>query len=234
MLEVSNLDTFYGKKQALWEVSLKIREKETVTLVGANEAGKTTLIKTISGLLRPSSGRVEFLGKRIDGMAAHLISELGISQVPEGGKPFNDMTVRENLEMGAYPLSAWAAREESLEKVYQLFPFLKGQEGQSARTLSGGERQMLAMGRSLMAKPRLCMFDEPSYGLAPLMVKELFNFITKLNGQGITILLVEQNIRHALGIADRAYLLENGRVVLEGARDLFLNNDHVKRAYLGL
>ena len=234
MLEVSNLDTFYGKKQALWEVSLKIREKETVTLVGANEAGKTTLIKTISGLLRPSSGRVEFLGKRIDGMAAHLISELGISQVPEGGKPFNDMTVRENLEMGAYPLSAWAVKEERLEEVYHLFPFLKGRESQSARTLSGGERQMLAMGRSLMAKPRLCMFDEPSYGLAPLMVKELFNFITKLNEQGITILLVEQNIRHALGIADRAYLLENGRVVLEGARDLFLNNDHVKRAYLGL
>jgi len=234
VLEVSNLDTFYGKKQALWEVSLKIREKETVTLVGANEAGKTTLIKTISGLLRPASGHVEFLGKRIDGVAAHLISELGISQVPEGGKPFNDMTVRENLEMGAYPLNAWAVREESIEKVYQLFPFLKGRESQSARTLSGGERQMLAMGRSLMARPRLCMFDEPSYGLAPLMVKELFNFITKLSEQGITILLVEQNIRHALGIADRAYLLENGRVVLEGACDLFLNNDHVKRAYLGL
>ncbi len=234
MLEVSNLDTFYGKKQVIWDVSLKIREKETVTLVGANEAGKTTLIKTISGLLRPSSGRVEFLGKRIDGMAAHLISELGISQVPEGGKPFNEMTVRENLEMGAYPLRAWAGREERFEEVYHLFPFLKGREGQSARTLSGGERQMLAMGRSLMARPKLCMFDEPSYGLAPLMVKELFNFITKLNEQGITILLVEQNIRHALGIADRAYLLENGRIILEGECELFLNNDYVKKAYLGL
>jgi branched-chain amino acid transport system ATP-binding protein len=234
VLVVSNLDTFYGKKQALWDVSLEIREKETVTLVGANEAGKTTLLNTISGLLHPSSGRVEFLGKRIDGVAPHLISELGISQVPEGGKPFSDMTVRENLEMGAYPRSAWAVREERLEEVYHLFPFLKGRRGQSARTLSGGERQMLAMARSLMARPKLCMFDEPSYGLAPLMVKELFNYITKLNGQGITVLLVEQNIRHALRAADRAYLLENGRVVLEGACDLFLNNDHVKKAYLGL
>ena len=234
MLEVSNLNTFYGKKQALWDVSLKIHEKETIALVGANEAGKTTLLNTISGLLQPSSGRIEFLGRRIDGMAAYLVSDLGISQVPEGGKLFNEMTVRENLEMGAYPLSAWAKKEETLEEVYDLFPFLKGRAEQSARTLSGGERQMLAMGRSLMAKPKLCMFDEPSYGLAPVMVKELFNFISKLSEQGITILLVEQNIRHALGIGDRAYLLENGRVVLEGACSLFLDNDHVKKAYLGL
>ena len=234
MLEVGQLDTFYGKTQALWDVTLSVGEKEIVSLVGANEAGKTTLLKTISGFLRPAGGRVEFLGSRIDGLTPHAVVELGISQVPEGGKPFTEMTVRENLEMGAYPYQAWKQKEERLEEVYQLFPFLKGRERQLARTLSGGERQMLAMGRSLMARPRLCMFDEPSYGLAPLMVKELFKFVVTLNEQGITILLVEQNIRHALEIADKAYLLENGRIVLEGARELFLENDHVKKAYLGL
>ncbi|MFH1950489.1 MAG: ABC transporter ATP-binding protein [Pseudomonadota bacterium] len=234
MLEVSDLDTFYGKTQALWGVSLTIDEKKIVSMVGANEAGKTTLLNTISGLLRPASGRVEFLGRRIDGLTPDSIVELGISYVPEGGKPFIDMTVRENLEMGAYPYQAWKSRADRLEQVYQLFPFLKGRAGQLAKTLSGGERQMLAMGRSLMARPRLCMFDEPSYGLAPLMVKELFKFIMKLKEQGITILLVEQNIRNALEIADRAYLLENGRIVLEGARELFLHNDYVRKAYLGL
>jgi branched-chain amino acid transport system ATP-binding protein len=234
MLEVSNLDTFYGKTQAIWGVSLRIDEEEIIALVGANSAGKTTLLNTISGMLRPASGSVEFLGRRIDGLSPHAIVDLGISYVPEGGKLFTEMTVRENLEMGAYPCQTWKGREERLEQVYQLFPFLKGREGQLARTLSGGERQMLAMGRSLMARPRLCMFDEPSYGLAPLLVKELFQFVITLNEQGITILLVEQNIRHALEIADRAYLLENGRTVLEGARELFLHNDHVKKAYLGL
>jgi branched-chain amino acid transport system ATP-binding protein len=144
------------------------------------------------------------------------------------------MTVRENLEMGAYPYHTWKGREKRLEQVYKVFPYLKARQGQLARTLSGGERQMLAMGRSLMSRPRLCMFDEPSYGLAPLLVKELFKIITALNEQGITILLVEQNVRHALEIADRAYLLENGRMALEGACELFLNNDHVKKAYLGL
>jgi branched-chain amino acid transport system ATP-binding protein len=234
MLEVSNLDTFYGKTQALWGVSLRLDEKKIVSLVGANEAGKTTLLNTICGLLYPASGRVEFQGRRIDGLTPYAIAELGISYVPEGGKPFIEMTVRENLEMGAYPFQAWRCKEERLEQVYQLFPYLKARERQLARTLSGGERQMLAMGRSLMSRPKLCMFDEPSYGLAPLMVKELFKIIAKLNEQGITILLVEQNIRHALEIADRAYLLENGRIVLEGSRELFLRNDHVKKAYLGL
>jgi branched-chain amino acid transport system ATP-binding protein len=234
MLEVGSIDIFYGKTQALWGVSLRIDEKEIVSLIGANEAGKTTLLNTISGFLRPASGSVEFLGRRIDGLTPYSIVELGISYVPEGGKPFTEMTVRENLEMGAYPFHTWKRREERLEEVYQVFPLLKGRQGQLARTLSGGERQMLAMGRSLMARPSLCMFDEPSYGLAPLLVKELFKFIITLNEQGITILLVEQNVRHALEIADRAYLLENGRIVLEGARELFLHNDHVKKAYLGL
>ncbi|UCG65732.1 MAG: ABC transporter ATP-binding protein, partial [Deltaproteobacteria bacterium] len=230
MLEVSNLDTFYGKTQAIWGVSLNINEGKIGSLVGANAAGKTTLLKTISGLLRPASGTVTFLGRRIDGLTPHSIVELGVSYVPEGGKLFTDMTVRENLEMGAYPYHTWKGREERLEQVYQLFPNLKARQGQLARTLSGGERQMLAMGRSLMATPRLCMLDEPSYGLAPLLVKELFKFIVTLNEQGITILLVEQNIRNALEIADRAYLLENGRIVLEGARELFLHSDYVKKA----
>jgi branched-chain amino acid transport system ATP-binding protein len=234
MLEVNNVDTFYGKTQAIWDVSLRVDDKEVVALVGANAAGKTTLLNTISGFLRPASGSVEFLGRRIDGLTPHFIVELGISHVLEGGRPFTDMTVLENLEMGAYPYHSWKRREKRLEQVYQVFPYLKARQGQLARTLSGGERQMLAMGRSLMARPKLCMFDEPSYGLAPLMVKELFKIITELNEQGITILLVEQNVRHALEIANRAYLLENGRIVLEGARELFLDNDHVKKAYLGL
>ena len=234
MLKVGNLDTFYGKTQAIWGVSLRIDEKEIVALLGANAAGKTTLLNTISGFLCPASGSVEFLGRRIDGLTPHSIVELGISHVLEGGRPFTEMTVRENLEMGAYPYHTWKGREKRLEQVYKVFPYLKARQGQLARTLSGGERQMLAMGRSLMSRPRLCMFDEPSYGLAPLLVKELFKIITALNEQGITILLVEQNVRHALEIADRAYLLENGRMALEGACELFLNNDHVKKAYLGL
>lgn len=234
MLTVSDLNTFYGKTQAIWGASLEVRKKEIVALVGANEAGKTTLLNTIAGFLRPASGRVDFLDRRIDGLSPHVIAEIGISQVPEGGKPFTEMTVRENLEMGAYPGKSWKKRAERLEEVYQTFPFLKARQKQLARSLSGGERQMLAMGRSLMAKPKLCMFDEPSYGLAPIMVKELFKSIVAMNEQGITILLVEQNIRNALEVADRAYLLENGRITMQGDPDSFLQNDHVKKAYLGL
>jgi branched-chain amino acid transport system ATP-binding protein len=234
MLVVDHLDTFYGKTQALWDVSLAVEQKEIVSLVGSNAAGKTTLLKTIFGLKRPASGEVAFLGKRVDGLTPHAIAERGISIVPEGGKPFTEMTVRDNLEMGAYPRRTWRGRRERLEEIYQVFPILKSRQGQLARTLSGGERQMLAMGRSFMARPKLCMFDEPSYGLAPIMVKELFKNIKILNQQGITILLVEQNIRHALEIADRAYLLENGRIVMEGPREVFLGSDHIKKAYLGL
>jgi branched-chain amino acid transport system ATP-binding protein len=234
MLTISDLDTFYGKIQAIWGVSLSIAAGEIVALLGANEAGKTTLLNTISGFLRPASGRVEFGGKRIDRLTPYTIAELGISQVPEGGKPFTEMTVRENLEMGAYPYPAWKQRKKRLEAVYQAFPVLKARERQLARSLSGGERQMLAMGRSLMARPKLCMFDEPSYGLAPLMVKELFRSLVTMNTQGITILLVEQNIRNALEIANRAYLLENGRIVMEGGPEQFLQNSHVRKAYLGL
>jgi branched-chain amino acid transport system ATP-binding protein len=234
MLEVSNIDIFYSKVQALWDVSLKIEKGEIVALIGSNGAGKTTLLNTISGLLRPASGHIEFLGKRIDGMAPHSIVELGISQIPEGGKVFADMSVHENLDMGAYPSHAWKQKGKTLKKVYQIFPILEERKDQLARTLSGGERQMLAMGRGLMSMPKLCVFDEPSYGLAPLFVKEVFQTIKSLHEQGITILLIEQNVRHTLEVADRAYVLENGRVVSEGSGNQLLESDYIRKAYLGI
>ncbi|NIN33904.1 MAG: ATP-binding cassette domain-containing protein, partial [Gammaproteobacteria bacterium] len=216
MLEVSNIDTFYGKIQALWGVSLKIDEAEIVALVGANGAGKTTLLNTISGLLHPASGSIEFLGKRIDGLTSYSIVELGMSHIPEGRRLFPDMSVRENLEMGAYANRAWKHKQETLDKVYQLFPILKARQRQVARTLSGGEQQMVAMGRGLMSRPRLCIIDEPSSGLAPLVVDEIFHIIQGLRDQGIAIFLIEQNVQQTLEIADRAYVLENGRVILAG------------------
>lgn len=234
MLEVSNINTFYGKVQALWDISLRINEAEIVALIGANGAGKTTLLNTISGLLRPASGSIKYLGKRIDGLTAHSIVEMGISHIPEGRKLFTEMTVRENLEMGAYPVHAWKQKQETLEEVYQIFPILKERESQLARTLSGGEQQMLAMGRGLMSRPRLCMFDEPSYGLAPILVLEVFQIIKSLREQGITILLVEQNVRHSLEVADRACVLENGRVALEEDCSKLLTSDYIRKAYLGL
>ena len=234
MLKLTKVSASYGKVRVLREVSLEVNEREIVALVGANGAGKSTMLNTISGLVNPTSGSVEFLGKRIDGIAPYEILELGISQVPEGGKPFPDMTVKENLEMGAYSKEAWKLKEESLDTVYETFPLLKERGKQLARTLSGGQRQMLAMGRCIMSRPRLCMFDEPSYGLAPVVVGELFAFIQAFRNNGITILLVEQNIRHALEIANRGYVLENGRIVLEGVSKDLLTNDHVRKAYLGL
>jgi len=234
MLKVSNINTFYGKAQALWDVSLEIGESEIVALVGANGAGKTTLLNTISGLLRPASGSVEFLGKRIDGLEPHTIVELGISHIPEGRRLFADMSVRENLEMGAYTSEAWKRKGETLEQVYQVFPTLKERGGQLARTLSGGEQQMLAMGRGLMSKPKLCMFDEPSFGLAPMLVLEVFQIIQSLREQGITILLIEQNVRHTLEISDRGYVLENGQIVLEGQSEKLLKEELIRKAYLGL
>ena len=234
MLEVSNLDVFYGKSQALRDVSLKVAEKEIVALVGTNGAGKTTLLNTISGLLRPASGSVEFLGKRIDRLAPHRIMKLGISQIPEGRKLFTDMTVRENLEMGAYTSEAWKRRKETLEQVYQVFPVLKERRRQSADKLSGGEGQMVAIGRGLMSSPRLCMFDEPSYGLAPKLFSEVLEVIKRLREQGITVFLVEQNVRRTLEVADRAYVLENGQIILEGKGKDLLQDEQVKTAYLGL
>jgi branched-chain amino acid transport system ATP-binding protein len=234
MLEVNNINTFYGKAQALFDVSLRVDEEEIVALIGSNGAGKTTLLNTISGLLHPASGNIEFLGKRIDGLSPHSIVELGISHVPEGGRIFTEMTVRENLEMGAYPHNTWKQRKKTLEQVYQVFPILKERERQLARTLSGGEHQMLAMGRGLMSRPKLCIFDEPSYGLAPKFVEEVFRIIKSLREQGITILLIEQNVRYTLETADRACILENGRIVLDDTCDNLLESDHVRKAYLGL
>jgi len=234
MLEVSNLDVFYGKSQALRDISLKVNEREIVALVGANGAGKTTLLNTISGALRAASGSVEFLGKRIDRLAPDTIVQLGISHIPEGRKLFTNMTVRENLELGAYISKAWKRKEETIEEVYQLFPVLKERARQSASKLSGGEGQMVAIGRGLMSSPRLCMFDEPSYGLAPRLLSEVLGVIKRLREQGITILLVEQNVRQTLETADRAYVLENGQIVLEGKGEDLLQDEQVKKSYLGL
>ena len=234
MLEVNNLNVFYGKSQALEDVSLKVNEREIVALVGSNGAGKTTLLNTISGLLHPASGSVEFLGQKVDRLAPHKIMQRGLCQIPEGRKLFSDMTVGENLEMGAYSSQAWKRRAETLEQVYQLFPVLKERRKQSAKKLSGGERQMVAIGRGLMSNPRLCMFDEPSYGLAPKLFSEVLESIKHLREQGITIFMVEQNVRNTLEVADRAYVLENGRIVLEGKGKDLLQDDMVRKAYLGL
>jgi len=234
MLKIDSLNIFYGKIQILWDVCLTIDDKEMVAVIGSNASGKTSLLNAVSGLLTPSSGTVEFLGRRIDKMPAYLIARLGISHIPEGGGLFPDMKVCENLEMGAYSRTGEREKKGATQWVYEIFPALATRAGQLARTLSGGERQMLAIGRGLMSKPRLCMLDEPSYALSPLLVKEVFKAIRELRNRGTTILLVEQDIKRALEMADRAYLLENGRIVLDGPRDIFLQNDHVKQAYLGL
>jgi branched-chain amino acid transport system ATP-binding protein len=234
MLEVHNVDIRYGKIQALWDICLEVKQAEIVALVGANGAGKTTLVNTISGLLQPTAGKVVFQGEQVNGLPSHAIVGLGISHVPQGGKVFPLMNVRENLEMGSYPLQAWKQKAETFEQVFQLFPRLQERQHQLARTLSGGEQQMLAIGRALMSKPTLCIFDEPSYGLAPLLVKEMFRVIQGLREQGITILLIEQNVHQSLEIADRAYVLENGRISLHGASNELLQSDYVRKAYLGL
>ena len=234
MLKVCNITVFYGKLQVLWDVSLSVEEGEIVALIGANGAGKTTILNTISSLIHPASGSVEFLGSRIDGMAPHSVVALGISHIPEGKRLFPDMTVRENLELGAYTSSSRMDTGAMLEEVYAIFPALRMKANEVPRKLSGGVQQMLAMGRGLMSKPKLCMFDEPSSGLAPIVIRELLRVIETLRQQGTTILLVEQNTQHALGIADRGYVLENGRITLEGTGKELLENDHVRVAYLGL
>jgi branched-chain amino acid transport system ATP-binding protein len=234
MLEIDKLDTFYGRIQVLWNVSLSIKEAEIVALIGGNGAGKSTLLNTISGIISPASGSVIYRGKKINGIAPHQIVEQGISLIPEGGSPFVDMSVRENLEMGAYTRRAWSEKAATLHEVYQTFPRLKERANQMARTLSGGEKQMLAMGRGLMSRPRLCMFDEPSYGLAPIIVMEVFRIIKTLQEKGITVLLIEQNVKRTLEIADRAYIIENGRVTLSGTGRELIQSDYVRQAYLGM
>lgn len=234
MLEVNKINVFYGDAQALWDLSFKVDEGEIVTIVGSNGAGKTTTLKTISGILRPRSGSITFLGKRLDKTPAHKIVEEGIAHIMEGRKLFPYMTVLENLELGAYHPGAWEKREETLEWIYELFPILKERKKQLAGTLSGGEQQMLAVGRGLMSKPKLLMLDEPSLGLAPKLVLLVFDTVKRINEEGVTILLVEQNVHHALMLAKRGYVLETGRITLEGAGEELLENPYIKKAYLGM
>ena len=234
MLEIRHIDVFYGDVQVLWDVSFEVKKGEIVALIGANGSGKTTSLATISSLLRPRKGSVTYEGEPIHTREPHDMVSLGIAHVPEARRLFPEMSVKENLLVGALAPEAKKARPEMLEKVFTIFPRLKERENQAAGTLSGGEQQMAAMARGLMSKPRLLMLDEPSLGLSPLLVGEIFRVIQEVHEQGVTVLLVEQNVFKTLSIADRAYVLENGRVVLEGTGKDLLANDHVKKAYLGL
>jgi branched-chain amino acid transport system ATP-binding protein len=234
MLKIENLNFSYGDLKVLWDVNIEVQEGEVVTVVGANGAGKSTLLKNISRLVRPGSGSVAFNGADLTRHEAHEIVELGIVQVPEGRKIFPQMTVIENLRMGSFSAHARKKRAENIERVYSLFPRLKEREKQMGGTMSGGEQQMLAIGRGLMADPKLLLLDEPSLGLSPLLVKAIFDIIAEIRKQGVTILLVEQNVFQSLKIADRGYVLETGRVVLKDKGEALLNNEHVRKAYMGM
>ena len=234
MLNVDKINVFYGDLQVLYDLSFKVDEGGITALVGSNGAGKTTTLKTISGLIKPRSGAIFYKNQRIDLLKPERIAELGIVHVPEGRLLFPNMSVLENLEMGAYTKRAREKKEENLEWVFQLFPILKERKKQLAGTLSGGEQQMLAIGRALMSSPELLMLDEPSLGLAPKIVLKIFEVIEEISKKGITILLVEQNVRYALTMARKAYVLENGRIVLEGRGEELVDNEYVKKAYLGV
>lgn len=234
MLRVEEITVHYGDIQVLWKVSLNISTKEMVTLVGSNGSGKTTMINTILGLLHPTSGRIEFLGQPIHLLPPHKIVEMGISLIPEGRKLFPEMTVLENLELGAYFPNPRRKIAETARWVFELFPRLEERKTQLAGTLSGGEQQMLTVGRGLMSIPQLLLIDEPSMGLAPLLVAELFRTIRKINQEGVTVLLVEQNARMAMEISNRTYVLENGRVIREGESKALSKDDDIRRVYLGL
>jgi len=233
LLEVQNINVQYGAFRALYDVSLTVEDGLIVSIVGANGAGKTTLLNTISGLLRPTSGKITFDGIELTTLPAHKIVHQGVVQIPEGRKLFPNMTVYDNLISGAMHPRAKPDREKTIEEVFDLFPVLRERRGQLAKTLSGGEQQMLALGRGLMSKPKLLMLDEPSLGLAPLLVRQIFEIVQELKARGLTILLVEQNVRHSLAIADYAYVLETGRIVLSGSGREVLENEHTRRAYLG-
>lgn len=233
MLEVDDISVFYGKFQALWGVSLKVNKGEIVALVGPNGAGKTTTLKTVAGLLKPVKGRIKLNGSDITGLPAHEVAKRGISMVPEGRQLFDKMTVYENLLMGAY-LKKKEEIKDALELVFQLFPRLKERKNQLAGTMSGGEQQMLAVARALMSKPLLLLIDEMSLGLMPKLVSELFETVRRIREEGITILMVEQHVESALKLADRGYLMEQGRIVLEGTGEELLRSDYVKKTYLGL
>ncbi len=234
MLKIGNLNFSYGDLKVLWDVDLEVQEGEIVTVVGANGAGKSTLLKNISRLVKPGSGSITFNNVDITKCAAHEVVEQGVVQVPEGRKIFPQMTVIENLRMGSFIASARKKRDLNMDRVFTLFPRLKEREKQLGGTMSGGEQQMLAIARGLMADPKLLLLDEPSLGLSPLLVKSIFEIIAEIRKQGVTILLVEQNVFQSLRIADRGYVLETGRVVLKDKGEALLNNEHVKKAYLGL
>ena len=234
MLKASGLDVFYGDVQVLWDVSFDVKQGEIVALIGANGSGKTTTLATLSSLLKPRKGSVEYEGKPIHTLAPYEMVTLGIAHVPEARRLFPEMTVRENLLLGALTPEAKKSRPEMLEKVYTIFPRLKERAKQQAGTLSGGEQQMAAIARGLMSKPRLLMLDEPSLGLSPLLVGDIFRVIREVHEAGVTVLLVEQNVFKTLAVADRAYVLENGRIVLEGKGSELLANPHIRQAYLGI
>ncbi|MDI6762298.1 MAG: ABC transporter ATP-binding protein [Thermodesulfobacteriota bacterium] len=234
MLDVLSISVFYDGIQALWGVSFSVQEKAVTALVGSNGAGKTTTLSTVAGLLKPKEGSISFEGSGIDALESHERVEQGISLVPEGRRLFPFLTVQENLEVGAYSKRARPQLSESMKRIYDLFPRLHERKGQLAGTLSGGEQQMLAIGRGLMSRPRLLILDEPSLGLSPLFVLKMFELIQQVNRQGVTILLVEQNVQTTLQIAQRAYVLETGKIVLEGTGARLLEDDHIQKAYLGL
>jgi branched-chain amino acid transport system ATP-binding protein len=234
MLEVEKINVFYGDAQALWDVLFTVNPNEIVTLVGSNGAGKSTTLKAISGLVPPATGEIRFEKTRIDRVQAHRIVEMGIAHIPEGRRLWPGLSVRENLELGAYIKAARSVRRETTEWVFTLFPRLKERLNQLAGTLSGGEQQMLAIGRGLLSKPKLLILDEPSLGLAPLLVDEVLETIQKINHEGVTILLIEQNVNRALMISTRCYVLELGRIVLSGTGKELLTDERVRTAYLGL
>jgi len=234
MLEVENVSAGYGMVQILWNVSFKIKEKEIVSIIGPNGAGKTTLVKTILGLLPLKNGTISFKGENIGKLPPYDIVKKGINLIPEGREIFPRMTVDENLRLGAYIVNDKSKVQESKENVYQIFPVLKKKEKLLAQTLSGGEQQMLVIGRSIMSNPQLLILDEPSLGLAPIIVEKVLDTLTKINEDGVTILLVEQNIRDSLSIANRGYVLEEGKIIIEGKGRELLSNDHIKDVYLGI
>jgi len=233
MLEVKDLEVCYGVIQAIKGISFEVNEGEVIALIGANGAGKTTTLHTITGLLSPKSGSVIFNGQDITKIPAHKIVSLGMAHVPEGRRVFAQFTVLQNLKMGAYTRTDKSEIEESLEMVYKRFPRLEERKNQLAGTLSGGEQQMLAMGRALMSRPKIILMDEPSMGLSPILVNEIFDIIQSVSASGTTVLLVEQNAKKALAIADRAYVLETGKIVLDGDAKVLMNDDSIKKAYLG-
>jgi len=234
MLKVSGIDVFYGDLQVLWDVSFEVRDKEILVLVGANGAGKSTTLKTISGLLKPRKGSIEFDGVRLDQLSPDKVIGQGVVHVPEARRLFREMSVEENLIMGSLSPEAKKKRTQTMEWVYELFPRMKERRKQAAGTMSGGEQQMAAIGRGLMALPKVLMFDEPSLGLSPILVQEVFEIAKRINREGVTVMLVEQNVRQTLAMCDRAYVLENGRVVLEGTGKDLMADPHVKEAYLGI